>query len=62
MNSYIAGARESDGGLYTCQVKSQAGQTAASAWVTVLPAARGGVAGSTAPPPDLLDFPASPGE
>jgi len=54
----VAGAREGDGGLYTCQVKSPAGQTAASAWVRVLPQGEG----VAAPPPDLLDFPASPGQ
>ena len=57
----IAGARESDGGLYTCQVKSQAGQSSASAWVTVVPTPPRGGGVAAPPPPDLLDFPASPG-
>ncbi len=58
-----AGVQEGDGGLYTCQVKSPTGQTAASAWVTVLsaPTGEGGPAPAAAPP-DLLDFPASPGQ
>ena len=47
-----------DSGLYTCQVRTQSGQTSASAYLAVEDEAEEGH--KLPPPPDLLAFPASP--
>ena len=46
-----------DSGLYTCQVRTQSGQTSASAYLAVEEEVEGQ---ELPPPPDLLAFPASP--
>ena len=50
--------QRADSGLYTCQVRTQSGQTSASAYLAVEDEAEEGQ--KLPPPPDLLAFPASP--
>ena len=55
--TFLADLQRVDSGLYTCQVRTQFGQTTASAHLAVEEKSEGQ---ELLPPPDLLAFPASP--